>query len=148
MKMLRVLSFCVVALTAARLQAEGFFDRVDEALTFSVFDDQVRARLSGLMDLEAYYFQQPAPGLIYSTTDSLFNPRLTLFLDAQFGSHVYAFAQSRLDRGFDPSDGGAQVRMDEYALRLTPWGDGRLRFSGGGCPRPWTQRTNCCEKAP
>ena len=54
MKMLRVLSFCVVALTAARVEAEDFFDRVDEALTFSVFDDQVRARLSGLMDLEEF----------------------------------------------------------------------------------------------
>ncbi|MSU63324.1 MAG: hypothetical protein EXS31_13165 [Pedosphaera sp.] len=131
MKTFQALSFCVVALSAGRLEAEGFLDRVDEALTFSAFADQVRARLSGLLDLEGYYFQQPAPGLIYTSSDSLLNPRLTLFLDAQLGSHVYLFAQSRLDRGFDLSDGGAQVRLDEYALRLTPWDDGRLNLQFG-----------------
>jgi hypothetical protein len=56
---------------------------------------------------------------------------LTLFLDAQFGSQIYFFAQSRLDRGFDPSDHGAQVRLDEYALRFTPWDDGRFNVQVG-----------------
>jgi hypothetical protein len=131
MKTLRVLSFCALAFTAARVEAEDFLDRVDQALSFSAFHDQIRARLSGVMDLEAYHFQPPAPGLIETTSDSLFNPRLTLFLDAQLGSHVYVFVQSRLDRGFDPSDGGAQVRLDEYALRLAPWDDGRLNLQVG-----------------
>jgi hypothetical protein len=131
MKTLRILSFCFVALVAASLEAEDLLDRVDEALTFSAFHDQVRARLSGLMDLEGYFFQRPAPGLIETTSDSLFNPRLTLFLDAQVGSPVYVFVQSRLDRGFDPSDGGAQVRLDEYALRVTPWDNGRFNLQAG-----------------
>jgi hypothetical protein len=131
MKTLHVLSFGVVALAAARLSAEDFLDRLDEALTFSTFHDQARVRLSGLLDVEGYYFQQPAPGLIDATGDSLFNPRLTLFLDAQLGSHVYVFAQSRLDRGFDPSDNCAEVRLDEYALRVTPWNDGRLNLQVG-----------------
>lgn len=131
MKAIRVLSLCIVTLTAVRLEAEDFLDRVDEALTFSAFHDQGRARFSGLMDLEGYYFQQPAPGLIETTSDSLFNPRLTLFLDTQIGSHVYVFVQSRLDRGFDPNDGGAEVRLDEYALRLTPWDDGRFNLQVG-----------------
>jgi CHAT domain-containing protein len=34
------------------------------------------------MDLEGYYLQQPSPGIIYTTRDMLFNPRLTFFLDA------------------------------------------------------------------
>lgn len=131
MKRLSVLSFCVVALATARLAAEDVLDRLDEALTFSALHDKVRARLSGLIDLEGYYFQQPAPGLIDTTGDTLFNPRLSLFLDAQLGSHVYVFAQTRLDRGFDPSDDGAQVRLDEYALRFTPWSDGRLNLQIG-----------------
>src|SRR5262249_16438730 len=63
--------------------------------------------------------------------DNLFNPRLTLFLDAQLGSQVYFFAQARLDRGFDPTDDGAQVRLDEYALRITPWQDGRFTLQVG-----------------
>lgn len=131
MKTLRALSFGVVALAAARLEAEDFLDRVDEALTFSAFHDKLRARLSGLLDLEGYYFQQPAPGLIDASGDSLFNPRLALFLDAHLGSHVYGFAQARLDRGFDPSDGSAQVRLDEYALRVTPWNAGWLNLQAG-----------------
>src|SRR5229473_3325865 len=63
--------------------------------------------------------------------DNLFNPRLTLFLDAQYGSQVYFFAQARLDRGFDPSDRGAQIRLDEYALRITLWDDGRCALQIG-----------------
>jgi hypothetical protein len=87
--------------------------------------------LSGTVDLEFYNFEQPAPGLIDSEIDNLFNYRLTLFLDAQVGSQVYFFAQARLDRGFDPSDHGAQVRLDEYALRVTPWQDGRFTLQVG-----------------
>jgi hypothetical protein len=123
---LRVLSLCVFACTACAFDIDDFFDRFDTALTISAFQDNLRARLSGTLDLEFYNFEQPPPGLIISDVDNLFNPRLTLFLDAQIGSHIYFFAQSRLDRGFDPSDNGAQVRVDEYALRVTPWDDGRF----------------------
>jgi hypothetical protein len=123
---LRVLSLCVFACTACGFDIDDFFDRLDTALTISAFQDNLRARLSGTLDLEFYNFEQPPPGLIISDVDNLFNPRLTLFLDTQIGSHVYFFAQSRLDRGFDPSDRGTQVRVDEYALRVTPWDDGRF----------------------
>ena len=131
MKLLRALTFCLLACSARALEIEDFFDRLDSALTIAAFHDNVRARLSGTIDIEAYHFQQPAPGLIDSKIDNLFNPRLTLFLDAQFGSQIYFFAQSRLDRGFDPSDRGAQVRLDEYALRVTPWNDGRFTLQVG-----------------
>ena len=128
---LRALSLCVFACTACAFEIDDFFDRLDTALTISAFHDNLRARLSGTLDLEIYHFEQPAPGLIDSGIDTLFNPRLTLFLDAQVGSHIYFFSQSRLDRGFDPSDNGAQIRLDEYALRVTPWDDGRLTVQIG-----------------
>jgi hypothetical protein len=131
MKLLRALGFCLIASTARALEVEDFFDRLDNTLTIAAFEDNLRARLSGTIDLEAYHFQQPAPGLIDSNIDNLFNARLTLFLDAQFGSQIYFFAQSRVDRGFDPSDHGAQVRLDEYALRFTPWDDGRFNLQIG-----------------
>ncbi|PWT85156.1 MAG: hypothetical protein C5B58_03530 [Acidobacteria bacterium] len=130
MKM-RALSLCVFACTACAFDIDDFLDRLDTALTISTFQDNLRARLSGTLDLEIYNFEQPAPGLIDSRIDTLVNPRLTLFLDAQVGSQIYFFAQSRLDRGFDPSDIGAQVRLDEYALRVTPWDDGRLTVQIG-----------------
>ncbi len=136
MKLLRILSFCLFACTARAIEIDELFDRLDQALTFGAltfgaFHENVRARLSGTVDLELYHFEQPAPGLIDSDIDTLFNPRLTLFLDTQIGSHVYVFVQSRVDRGFDPSDHGAQVRADEYALRVTPWDDSRFTLQIG-----------------
>jgi hypothetical protein len=128
---LHALSLCVFACTACAFDLDDFLDRVDTALTLSAFHDSFRARLSGTLDLEIYNFEQPPPGLINSSVDTLFNPRLTLFLDAQIGSQIYFFAQSRLDRGFDPSDNGAEIRLDEYAIRFTPWKDGRFTFQAG-----------------
>jgi hypothetical protein len=131
MRLLQLLSFGSVIAASPLAQGDDFFDRIDEALTVTAWHDSIRARLSGTIDLEGYHFQQPPPGLITTGSDNLFNPRLTLFLDAQAGSHIYLFVQSRLDRGFDPTDQGAEVRLDEYALRLTPWEDGRFSFQIG-----------------
>src|SRR6266568_7195521 len=128
---LHAFSLCVFACTACAFDVDDFLDQLDTALTISAFHDHLRARLSGTLDLEIYHFEQPAPGLIDSSVDTLFNPRLTLFLDAQVGSHIYFFSQSRLDRGFDPSDNGAQIRLDEYALRITPWDDSRFTLQIG-----------------
>src|SRR2546423_7793655 len=128
---LRAFSLCVFACTACAFDIDDFLDRLDTALTMSAFRDNLRAPLSGTLDLEIYHFEQPAPGLIDSNIDTLFNPRLTLFLDTQIGSQIYFFAQSRLDRGFDPSNHGAEVRLDEYALRITPWEDGRFTLQAG-----------------
>src|SRR5438876_337199 len=128
---LHTFSLCLFACTACAFDIDDSLDRLDSALTLSAFQDNLRARLSGTLDLEIYHFEQPAPGLIDSSIDTLFNPRLTLFLDTQVGSQIYFFAQSRLDRGFDPSNHGAQIRFDEYALRITPWEDGRFTLQAG-----------------
>src|SRR5919197_1715097 len=128
---LRVLSLCLFACTACAFDIDDVFDRLDTALTISAFLDNLRVRLSGTLDLELYHFEQPPPGLINSKIDNLFSPRLTLFLDSQIGSQMYLFVQTRLDRGFEPSDRGAQIRLDEYALRFTPWNDGRLSIQIG-----------------
>jgi hypothetical protein len=131
MKLLQALSFCIIVSAARALSIDDYFDQLDDALTTTSFEDNVRARLSGTIDLEFYHFQQPPPGLIDSKIDNLFNPRLTLFLDTQVGPHIYFFAQSRLDRGFDPSDHSAQLHLDEYALRVTPWDDNRFNMQIG-----------------
>lgn len=128
---LQTFSLCMLASTACAFDLDDILDRLDNSLTVAAYRDNLRMRLSGTLDLEAYHFEQPAPGLINSKIDNLFNPRLTLFLDTQIGSHVYFFAQSRLDRRFDPSNRGAQVRLDEYALRVTPWDDARFTLQLG-----------------
>jgi hypothetical protein len=126
-----VLFWAVV--TASHVQtiaAEGW-DRIDEALSVSSPGGDLRAHLSGDLDLETYRFGQPAPAFIDAPGRDLFVPRLVLFLDAQAGSAIYAFAQARVDRGFDPSTDSLQARLDEYAVRVTPWRDGRLSLQGG-----------------
>ena len=126
-----VICCCLTAgLTAAR-GADDVLDRFDESLTWTADHDNMRARVSGSLDLEAYDFQHPAPGLIHSDDGFLFNPRLSLFLDAQLGPLVYAFVQSRVDHGFDPGAGRAQWRIDEYALRFTPRADGVFNLQVG-----------------
>lgn len=126
-----IIGFCCAGLTATGFGSDDFFDRVDEALTRNAFDGMVRARLSGALDLEGYSLQQPAPSIIYTDSHNLFNPRLTLFLDAQLGPRVYLYAQGAIDRGFDPGDGNAQSRFDEYAVRVTPSGEGVLNLQLG-----------------
>ncbi len=118
-------------LVDSEVRAQDFLDQLDQRLTLSAFDDQFRTRLSGLLDLEFYAFDLPAPGLIDSQSATLFNPRLTLFLDSQIGPKIYFFSQVRIDRHFDPTDQGAQIRLDEYALRITPWEDGRFNLQVG-----------------
>src|SRR5438067_12790751 len=94
---LRVLILCAFACTACAFDIDDFFDRLDTALTISAFLDNVRARLSGTLDLEFYNFEQRPAGLIISDVDNLFNPRLTLFLDAQIGSEIFFFAKLWVD---------------------------------------------------
>lgn len=110
---------------------EEIFDRVEQALSWSSSDHRARARVSGLLDLEAFALPQPNEALVHAGGHALFNPRLTAFFDAQLGASLYVFAQARADRGFDPADDRAQVRLDEYAIRLTPWQDGRFNLQVG-----------------
>lgn len=129
MKTVRLLA--AVGLFAQGAIAEDYIERLQERLSWSAFDGNLRVRLSGLADVEAYSTPQPPPGLIYTDEYALVNPRLSLFLDAQIGPHVYVFAQARVDRGFDPHDDKADVRLDEYALRISPWEDGRFTVQIG-----------------
>ena len=92
-------------------------DQVANALTFSSAQGDVHAQVSGLMSVTAFSGQQTNPGLVFTENDTFASPRLTLFLDGQIGSRVTGFVQARVDRGFDPGDGSAHFRLDEYALR-------------------------------
>lgn len=119
-------------LGAARLAADDFFDRLEDRLSASFLGDDLRARLSGTVETEGYRFTTPAPGLLNAGGRDLFAPRLAVFLDSQIGRHAYVFAQARVDHGFDPAgDETLRLRLDEYALRYTPWLNGRLHLQVG-----------------
>ncbi|HJT81814.1 MAG TPA: hypothetical protein VJ719_11505 [Chthoniobacterales bacterium] len=127
MKIARVIGcLWLVTLQLAYAGTDDILDRFGETLTFNALDGNVRARLHGTLDLETYYIDGPAPQLIFIDDGLLWNPRLSLFLDAQLGEHVYFFSQARIDRGFDPAERDVDARLDEYALRISPWKDGRL----------------------
>jgi hypothetical protein len=106
-------------------------DKVNDALSIRDAKHEFDLQLSGLLDLETYYIDQPPPGLIFTGNNFLFNPRLSIFLDAQWTKHFYVFLQTRIDRGFDPSDEGAEIRADEYFLRYTPLDNSRINFQIG-----------------
>ncbi len=126
-----ILACCLAAGRACAADSGDALDRLDEALTFSSSDGKARLRLSGTLDLEEYFFDLPPPALIASDQDNFFNPRLTVYLDGQFGDHCYVFAQARADHGFDPGEGDLQVRLDEYAVRLTPGSTGAFNLQLG-----------------
>jgi hypothetical protein len=128
-RLLRLLAFAAAAVTPGA--AQDFLDHFGDALTTSGCQDRFRAKLSGALDFEFYDFQPPAPALLHTEDGQLFNPRLSLFLDVQLGGRAYFFAQARVDRGFDPDDDDLTLRLDEYALRLTPWDDGRFSVQLG-----------------
>ena len=128
---LRRFLILITFISSSPIQAQEVLEQLDQKLTLSAFDDQFRTRLSGTLDAEFYAFDLPAPGLVDATTEAIFNPRLSFFLDSQIGPSVYFFSQVRIDRHFDPTDRGAQIRLDEYALRFTPWEDGRFSVQLG-----------------
>ncbi|MBI5366395.1 MAG: hypothetical protein HZA54_05125 [Planctomycetes bacterium] len=114
-------------LPAARLAAEdegdgGFLGIHEAELRLATDDGAVDALLSGVLDLEGYVLQEEGPGLLFAD-HSFVNPRLTLFLDANLGEHLFLFVQARADRGFDPSDQPAEIRPDEYFGRYTLSGE-------------------------
>ncbi len=123
MKLRLLAALCGIVALSDRASGE-ILDRLEDALTFSSPSGQARMRLSGTLDLEGYQTQLPAVGVIDTTKDQFLNPRLSVFLDAQLGRRVYFFAQARADRGFDPGDRSAKVRLDELALRFMPRDDG------------------------
>jgi hypothetical protein len=108
-----------------------FLDQVNDALSIRNSEKRFQLQLTGLIDFEGYFIDQRPPGLIASDDSFLFNPRVSLFLDVQLADHFYFFAQARLDRGFDPWDAGAEVRLDEYFFRYTPLDDTRINFQIG-----------------
>jgi hypothetical protein len=126
----KIVRTALVLFISAITARADFLDDMNSALLFGG-DGPFRLRLSGLADLEGYYFNGEAPALIESDNKFLLNPRLSLFADAQFGSHFYASAQIRVDRGFDPSEGGANIRADEYLLRVRPFDSGIVNVQVG-----------------
>ncbi|HEY8995866.1 MAG TPA: hypothetical protein VIM71_14470 [Lacunisphaera sp.] len=136
MKTSHTLSLCLAGLTLwTALPAQQVLEQLGDRLNFSLVGGDLRVRVSGSMELEGYAASDPVADTVSGDEDRFLNPRLTLYLDAQFGTRGYVFAQGRVDHGFDAytEDNSLTARLDEYALRfeLSEPGSGRLFFQAG-----------------
>ncbi len=114
------LRIAVLGVAAGAARGDDWMDNLDESSRVSFFKGAVTAQLSGLMDMEGYYIQQPTTALYQEGGNYLLNPRLTVNLDAQITPAIYAFVEMRVDRGFDPSDRNLEARLDQYAIIYKP----------------------------
>lgn len=133
---MKPIALCLLSPFLASMAYSGerldrMLDNLHARLGVATEDGTLRAQLSGTLDLEFHAFDRPPPDLIETDESWAFQPRATFFLDVQAGPMLYAFAQARVDRGFDPSEGDPRGRIDEYAVRLTPWRDGRFNLQAG-----------------
>ena len=90
---LRALSFLpllALLLCAHCATAQPWLDRLEDALSFQSKNSVYSLQFSGLIDIEGYYIDQRPPGLIYGDDQDFINPRLSLFLDAHAGKHLYS----------------------------------------------------------
>jgi len=115
--------------------AQEVLEQLSKRLNYSTGGGRVQVKLSGSLELEGYAFTNPVADLVSGDEDVFFNPRFSLYLDAQLGARGYFFAQGRIDRGFDaysPED-ETEARLDEAALRweLSDPGTGRLFLQAG-----------------
>ena len=127
----RSVLLCAVLAFALTARADDWMDNLDETLRTSFFKGTVTVQVSGLLDLEGYYIQQPATGLYTEGGNFLFNPRLTINVDAQITPAIYAFVEARIDRGFDPADRDLGARLDQYAISYQPLSQIPIRIQVG-----------------
>jgi len=125
-----VLAFLLLGV--ARIShAQPFLDKLSDSLYLRSPGGDFSAQFSGLFDYEAYYIDQRPPGLLFGDGSSFGTPRLSLFVDAYAGKHVYSYVQARFDDGFHARAPEAHDRVDEYLLRYTPFDDARLNLQVG-----------------
>ena len=104
------------------LFASGFtetLEGVSDNFSFATEDGFIQLELSPQLDLEAYYFDDSPPGLVFADGEFELHPRFTTFIDAQIGESLYLFSQIRADQGFDKFSESSQIRFDEYFIRYS-----------------------------
>src|SRR5213082_3768385 len=92
-----ILSVAVGLVLVLETRAD-LLDRVNDALSIRDPQNRFQLQLSRLIDFEGYFIDQRAPALIQTDDSFLFNPRVSLFLDAQWTSHWYFFGQFRIKK--------------------------------------------------
>jgi hypothetical protein len=103
----------------ADVSAQEILDALEEKLVYTSAEGNVQADFSVVSDVTLFAAELPPQGLLLTNSELFLAPRLSVFLDVQFGERVILHGQMRADRGFDPGyESGGQVRLDEYFLQL------------------------------
>jgi hypothetical protein len=105
-------------------------DAVRDATRFESEDRTISFDLDLYLTMDNFVMSQPPPGIIDNPNDYLANPRLSMLGQVDLYDWITMFALGRADRGFDPTDGSAQARPDEYYIQLDPV-EGMFRFTAG-----------------
>src|SRR3979411_649171 len=78
-RLVRWLALILSLLLAFRVGARAdFLEKVHDALSLNDPQNRFHLQWSGLVDLEEYFIDRPAPALIFADRTFLLNPRLTL----------------------------------------------------------------------
>jgi hypothetical protein len=138
----------------ATLPAQEVLEQLGDRLNFSLAGGALQLKLSGSLELEGYAYSAPVADLVSGERDTFFNPRFTLYFDAQSGDRLYLFSQLKLDRGYDvyTEETGLQARFDEYAVRFAAYqaGADRVFLQAGKFATligGWTKRHTAWENA-
>lgn len=129
-----------LALGAASLSAvpvahaawDEWVDQRREAWTVPAPGGDWLGRTSGRLTLGLRYADRPLADLAYHADGRkwLAAPVAQYFGDVARGP-LYVFGQLRLDRGFDARETGLQGRLQEFAMRWTPGGNGPFALQAG-----------------
>jgi hypothetical protein len=122
-----------LALVPAASASDPLDDVADAVRDFTLFetpDGQVSLDFDLYLTMDNLFMSQPPPGIIVNPDTYLPSPRLSILGQLDVSDWMTLFALGRVDRGFDPTDGDAEVRPDEYYLQLDP-AEGHLRFTAG-----------------
>src|SRR5438477_10333384 len=99
----RIILAAMIGIAPQASRAQDWLDSVEDNLTVKSRNGWFRSDLTVSLDLEGYYVDQRAPGLLYAD-QSFINPRADFFVDTKLGEQFYSLFQARLDRGFDVAD--------------------------------------------
>lgn len=120
---------------------DQFTESLKEATSFSTPDGEISLDFDFFVTLDNWVVSQPPPPIMDTGQNYLISPRFSMLGAFNVSDWMTIFALGNVDRGFDPSDASAQIRPDEYFLRLNPF-DGIAKFTVGKASTVYGQWVN------
>ena len=129
-------------------------DSIRDATRFQTDDHAFSFDLDMYLTMDNLVMSQPPPGIISNPNSYLAAPRFSMLGQVDLWDWISMVALGRVDRGFDPTDGDAQARPDEYYAQFDPFGGvfratvGKFGSSYGQWARRYLEWDNPMTTAP